>query len=82
MTRSGRDAWDEVPPGRGGCPTGKFRYSNRKQAKKLGRRIATHRTVRAYPCPECDGFHLGHKPQRVRNGTVDKDDWLNGREPR
>jgi hypothetical protein len=62
------------PPARGSCPTGKVQFASRKQA----RRGAKYRSISlsAYRCEDCDWWHLGHLPQRVRNGEVDKAAWL------
>lgn len=62
------------PAGRGSCPTGKVQFATRKQAR-WGRRDGA--TLSVYRCTDCDWWHLGHLPQRVRNGAVDKDAWLN-----
>lgn len=61
-------------PARGDCPSGKVQFATRKQA----RRGAKFRAVRlaAYRCGDCGWWHLGHLPERVRNGEVDKDAWL------
>jgi hypothetical protein len=70
-----------APAGRGDCPTGKVQYSTRRQAKSSARR--RNRTdLAAYPCDQCDWFHLGHKPQRVRNGDIDKNAWLAASRPK
>lgn len=64
-----------VPAGRNGCPSHKVAYATRAQAKKSARRHQD-KTLGVYRCPDCDWFHLGHKPQCVRNGELDKADWL------
>lgn len=63
------------PPARGDCPTRKVQFANRKQAK-AGARNLNDSALGVYRCPSCDWFHVGHKPQRVRNGEIDKGDWL------
>lgn len=60
---------------RGDCSTGKVQFANRKQAKR-GRRFRNLEGVSVYRCTECDWFHLGHLPKRVKNGEVDKSAWL------
>ncbi len=62
-------------PARGDCPSGKVQFATRKQAKR-GRRFRGLTDVRAYRCGDCAFWHLGHVPQRVRNGEVDKSAWL------
>lgn len=70
-----------APAGRGDCPTGKVQYSTRGQAKGSARR-RNDNTLSAYRCAQCDWFHLGHKPQRVRNGEVDKAAWIDAIGPK
>lgn len=62
------------PPAHGSCPSGKVQFATRKQA----RRGAKFRAVRlsVYRCERCGWYHLGHLPDRVRNGEVDKGAWL------
>lgn len=64
-----------VPPARGSCSSGKVQFATRKQAKAAAR---TYRDagLGAYPCDDCSWFHIGHTPQRVRNGDVPKSAWL------
>lgn len=62
-------------PARGDCPTGKVQYSKRKQAKARAREM-NDSALGVYRCGDCDWFHVGHRPQRVRNGEVDKAAWL------
>jgi hypothetical protein len=64
-----------IPAGRGNCPSHKVAYASRAQAKKSARKHQD-KSLGVYRCLDCDWFHLGHKPQRVRNGEIDKDDWL------
>lgn len=64
------------PPGRGRCPTGKVCFATRKQARQSRRKVSSSDPIGIYRCPACDWFHLGHKPQRVRNGEIDKSAWL------
>jgi hypothetical protein len=64
-----------IPPARGDCPSGKVQFATRKQAKK-GARFRSLSGLAAYKCGECEFWHLGHVPARVRNGGVDKDAWL------
>lgn len=60
-------------PARGDCPSGKVQYASRKQARRDASRIAGR--IGVFNCPDCDWFHLGHLPQRVRNGEIDKPAW-------
>lgn len=65
-------------PARGDCPSGKIQYANRKQARAYVR--STHDgALRAYRCPDCEWIHVGHKPQRVLNGEIDKQAWLDAK---
>lgn len=64
-------------PATGGCRTGKLQFATRKQAKARARTMRGS-GLNAYRCEHCDWFHLGHKPQRVRNGEIDKAAWLHG----
>lgn len=63
-------------PARGDCPTGKVQFATRKQARR-GARFRSLDRLSVYRCEECAFFHLGHLPDRVRNGEVDKDAWRN-----
>lgn len=63
-------------PARGECSSNKIQFANRKQAKAAARRLPGH-AMGTYRCPECDWFHIGHRPQRVRNGEISKTDWIN-----
>lgn len=62
------------PPAHGSCRSGKVQFATRKQARQ-GRRTIADSSLTIYRCGECDWFHLGHLPQRVRNGEVDKAVW-------
>jgi len=51
------------------CPTGKIRYRDRLAAQialaDTSRRHQPRREeARAYPCPQCRGWHLTSKPPR------------------
>ena len=63
------------------CRTGKVQYWNRKQARAKAKRLHDN-ALGAYKCPYCGWFHIGHKPDHVRNGEVDKDAWLNATRPK
>lgn len=46
---------------------GKVAYHSRKDARRAARRYpADH--LRAYPCPTCDRFHIGHLSKAIRKG--------------
>lgn len=68
-----------LPASRGNCPTGKWEYASRKQARHARTRYHQDHTLRAYRCDQCGFFHLGHQPQVVRRGTYDKAAWLAGK---
>ena len=63
-------------PARGSCPSGKVQFATRKQARRGAKFRASLGRVSAYKCGQCAFWHLGHLPERVRNGEVDKDAWL------
>jgi hypothetical protein len=63
------------PPARGSCPSGKVQFASRKQARK-GARFRSLSGLSVFKCDRCEFFHLGHLPQRVRNGEIDKAAWL------
>lgn len=67
-----------TPSGRGECKSGKVQYANRKQARAAAKHLPSQR-LGVYRCPACDWFHLGHLPQRVRAGDVDKEAWLDSK---
>ena len=75
MSRARTSGTYVPPPSRGACPTGKVEFATRKQAKSWRRKMDGD-PVGAYRCGECEWWHLGHKPGRVRNGEIDKADWL------
>lgn len=64
-----------LPPARGDCTTGKVQFVSRKQARSWRKKTGTG-PVGAYRCGMCGFWHLGHQPQRVRNGSIDKVAWL------
>ena len=62
----------------------KVQYDTRAQAKAARRKTYATRTERdgplnIYRCTYCGFYHLGHMPPEVRNGTTDKDEWLERR---
>lgn len=65
--------------GIGTCPaTGKQIHPTRAAARTIRNRLRNNRgggRPAIYPCPHCTGYHIGHKPRAVRNGTLDKSDW-------
>lgn len=65
-----------VPSGRADCSSKKVGYSTRKKAREVRTRMPDGKGLNIYRCPECAWYHLGHLPQRVKNGEVDKADWL------
>lgn len=51
------------------CPTGKRTYSSRKAAKaSYKQHLRKHDHMRAYTCPECGGWHLGHLDYATMRG--------------
>jgi hypothetical protein len=63
------------PPAPGNCPSGKWQYANKRQARNARRRL-NDTSLRIYRCPDYSWLHIGHIPQRVRNGDIDKAAWL------
>jgi hypothetical protein len=57
-------------------PCGKWAWANRALAKRERGRLKGAGTMSLYRCPHGLGIHIGHVPQDVRNGTLDKDDYL------
>ena len=41
---------------------GKHGYTSKSKAKLSGRRAGAPGSIKAYRCPHCDLFHLGHRP--------------------
>ena len=70
----------QPPPGTGACPSGKLQYANRKQAKIARSHHRSRDKLRVYRCGDCGWCHLGHQPDAVRNGKLDKAAWLAGKE--
>lgn len=63
------------------CTCGKVRFFDRRSAKRRIRALQGRvGRLHAYRCPDgADCWHIGHLPQRVRNGAVDKDAWLDSK---
>ena len=41
----------------------KIRYATRADAKRAARiDFPGDKRIRSYPCPVCNGFHIGHQP--------------------
>lgn len=59
------------------CPCGKRSYHTKKLAKAARKNHG--RDLRAYRCPEFDGWHLGHLPDDIRHGDVDRQTVFGGR---
>jgi rubredoxin len=53
------------------CLSGKRAFATRADAKSHARKAkqfgAGH--MRAYACPQCQYWHIGHTPEGIRNGT-------------
>lgn len=56
----------------GVCRSGKKAFWTKAGARALVRvlRAEGDKGVRAYHCPDCDYFHVGHLPYVVRRGQV------------
>lgn len=63
-------------------PCGKKIHLSRKVAKMAARRSgAGENRPRAYECPHIDGhWHIGHIPDAVRHGEIDRDLYRQSRE--
>jgi hypothetical protein len=67
----------------GHCSTcGKLSYTTRRLAKKALRELKHNagrrddpRPMREYPCAAGTGWHIGHHPKAVREGTLDYREW-------
>lgn len=55
-------------------PCGKRLYRSRKIAQAMAKRIPGDRMA-TYRCPHSAGWHLGHLPSSVRQGTYDRDSY-------
>jgi hypothetical protein len=62
------------------CETcGKRSYPTRSEARQAARAHSINADkFNVYRCG--DGWHLGHLPQAVRSGELDKDEWLKRKE--
>lgn len=59
------------------CPvTGKKSYTSKRDARSARRRHHAGAQLNVYRCTSCGFLHLGHMPQRVRSGDVEKTDWM------
>lgn len=61
------------------CPSGKWTYLLRREAKEHARRLkraASHdgAGIRPYRCPDCGLWHVGHLPHDVRGGLTSADE--------
>jgi len=64
--------------GAGTClATGKAIHPTRAAARIVRNRLRDGGTrLRIYPCDACQGYHLGHTPADLRNGTITREKWL------
>lgn len=68
-----RDSAGTPIPGGSICPTtGKRMWSSRRQVKLTARRVNPGEHMSAYRCPACDWWHIGHMPNAVRTGDLDR----------
>ena len=70
-----------IPAGTGACRSRKLQFDTRRAARRAARRMHDS-ALNVYRCPECGWFHIGHLPQRVRNGEVDKAAWIAAARPK
>ena len=57
-------------------PTAKRIYRTRKNARAGRRQFGNGSELSIYRCPHGDHYHVGHQPDAVRSGEVDKGTWL------
>lgn len=58
------------------CPTGKRGYAIKGDARKVASAMRREGAkVRAYPCDQCEEFHVGHMPKAVRDGEVSAEEF-------
>lgn len=63
------------------CPTGKWGWQDRPDAKralKSIRHTGKGKGMHAYHCPACELWHIGHLPRAVREGRVSVRDYYAG----
>ena len=69
-------------PGYATCePCGKRGYFRRAEARALAKQIGGD-PLHTYRCPHGGGWHLGHLPRAVRNGTWPKTAYEQAKPPR
>lgn len=60
-------------------PCQKLAYPSRKVARKVSNSYTNHKSP--YPCPVFDSlWHVGRLPDAVREGSMDRWEYYNGRE--
>ncbi|MEV6633901.1 hypothetical protein AB0M54_24430 [Actinoplanes sp. NPDC051470] len=57
-----------------GC--GKVSFVSRKDARRGARRAVDGERPRAYRCPTSPYWHLGHLPEDVRRGVIDREEYV------
>jgi hypothetical protein len=70
--------WGSEPRLIGQCgPCGKQIYADRKAARHMARKLAPRGSrPRAYECQHHEGWwHIGHLPDAVRDGQIDRDEY-------
>lgn len=55
--------------------TGKRGYETRKLARTARRQARPTNEMNIYTCHACGLYHVGHMPDEVRRGELDKDTW-------
>ncbi|GAB3988812.1 hypothetical protein [Nocardioides marmoraquaticus] len=56
------------------CPVcGKRRFTTRRAAKKVARRLNPGQHMNVYRCGEY--YHFGHIPSAIRHGAITRDDY-------
>jgi hypothetical protein len=62
---------------REGCSSGKWAWHVAAEARSAVRSMKRmgDRAVRAYLCPECSRWHVGHLPRAVREGRISVADY-------
>jgi hypothetical protein len=63
------------------CPSGKFGYFTKAEAKTVARRLrklGDNRLMNAYRCGQCGLIHIGHLPRVVMQGEVTRGEYFGG----
>jgi hypothetical protein len=74
MTATSKTPRAQYATNHGRCSCGKLRYASRKDARAVARKAHPGEHMSAY---ECGGyFHIGHIPGAIKNGWVDRRNYV------